>query len=157
TDGAPPRNASRRYIMQVVEASLRRLRTDRIDLYQLHFPDVAIPVEETLRALDDLIRQGKVCYVGCSNFAAWQIADARWTARQSTLHSFVSCQNPYNVLLFAQSHEWLQALEAYGMAVIPSYPLAGGLLTGKYQRGEPPPKQWRLGILEQVNRRFATE
>ena len=156
-EGAPDRNASRRYIMQAVEASLRRLRTDWIDLYQLHFPDPATPIEETLRALDDLIHQGKVRYIGCSNFAAWQIADAHWTSRQSGLHRFVSCQNPYNLLLFASAREWLQALEAYGMGLIPSYPLAGGLLTGKYRRGQPPPKEWRLGILDQVNRRFATE
>ena len=157
SEGARPRNASRRYIMQAVEASLRRLRTDRIDLYQLHFPDPDTPIEETLRALDDLIHQGKVCYIGCSNFSAWQIADARWTARHFNLHPFASCQNPYNLLLFVQAREWLQALDAYGMGLIMSYPLAGGLLTGKYRRGEPPPKEWRLGILDQVNRRFATE
>jgi aryl-alcohol dehydrogenase-like predicted oxidoreductase len=157
TEGARARNASWGYIMQAVEASLRRLRTDWIDLYQLHFPDPDTPIEETLRALDDLIQQGKVRYIGCSNFAAWQIADAHWTSRQSGLHAFVTCQNAYNVLLYARSREWVQALEAYGMGLIPSYPLAGGLLTGKYRRGEPPPKQWRLGSLEFVNRRFATE
>jgi aryl-alcohol dehydrogenase-like predicted oxidoreductase len=157
SEGAPERNASRRYIMQAVEASLRRLRTDWIDLYQLHFPDPATPIEETLRALDDLIHAGKVRYIGCSNFAAWQIAEAHSTSRQSGVHRFVTCQNPYNLLLYASSREWLQALDAYGMGLIPSYPLAGGLLTGKYRRGEPPPTEWRLGILEQVNRRFATE
>jgi aryl-alcohol dehydrogenase-like predicted oxidoreductase len=157
TADAPARNASRGYIMQAVEASLRRLRTDWIDLYQLHFPDPATPIEETLRALDELIGRGKVRHVGCSNFDATQIAEARSTSRQAGLHEFVSCQNAYNLLLFAQSREWVQALEAHGMALIPSYPLAGGLLTGKYRRDEPPPKQWRLGALEQVNRRFATE
>ena len=103
TADAPPRNASRHYIMLAVEASLRRLRTDWIDLYQLHFPDPETPIEETLRTLDDLVRQGKVRYVGCSNFAGWQIADARWTARQSGVHAFATCQNAYNLLLFAQS------------------------------------------------------
>jgi aryl-alcohol dehydrogenase-like predicted oxidoreductase len=154
---APPRNASRRYVMGAVEASLRRLRTDRIDLYQLHFPDPATPIEETLRALDDLVRHGKVHYIGCSNFAGWQIADADWTARSSNLHRFASCQNPYNILLFAQSREWLAAVDAYHMSLLPAYPLAGGLLTGKYRRGQPPPKEWRLGLSEQINRRFATE
>jgi aryl-alcohol dehydrogenase-like predicted oxidoreductase len=157
TDDAPARNASRRYIMQAVEASLRRLRTDWIDVYQLHFPDSATPIEETLRALDDLIRQGKVRYIGCSNFAAWQIADASWTSRQLRLHGFVLCQNAYNMLLFAQSCEWLKALEAYGIGLVPAYPLAGGLLTGKYRRGQAMPKEWRLGSVEHVNRRFATE
>jgi aryl-alcohol dehydrogenase-like predicted oxidoreductase len=157
THEAPARNASRRYIMQAVEASLGRLRTDWIDVYQLHFPDPATPTEETLRALDDLIHQGKVRYIGCSNFAAWQIADAHWISRQLDLHRFISCQNAYNMLLFSRSREWLQALEAYGMGLIPAYPLAGGLLTGKYRRGQAMPKEWRLGAVEHVNRRFATE
>jgi aryl-alcohol dehydrogenase-like predicted oxidoreductase len=156
-DNAPPRNASRRYLVQAVEASLRRLRTDWIDVYQLHFPDPATPIEETLRALDDQIHQGKVRYVGCSNFAAWQVADAHWVSRQSGLHRFVLCQNAYNMLLFSRSREWLQALDAYGMGLVPAYPLAGGLLTGKYRRGQSMPKEWRLGSVQQVNRRFATE
>jgi aryl-alcohol dehydrogenase-like predicted oxidoreductase len=154
---APARNASRSYIMQAVEASLRRLRTDSIDLYQLHFPDAATPIDETLRALDDLIRQGKVRQIGCSNFDAAQIVDANTASRRLGLHAFGTCQNAFNMLLFAQSRDWLDALQAYGMGLIPSYPLAGGLLTGKYRRGHPPPKEWRLGILDQVNRRFATE
>lgn len=157
TPDAPARNASRSYIMQSVEASLRRLRTDWIDLYQLHFPDPATPIDETLRALDDLIRQGKVREIGCSNFDATQIIEARSASRRLVLHSFATCQNAYNLLLFAQSRDWLDALQACGMRLIPSYPLAGGLLTGKYRRGQPPPKEWRLGILDQVNRRFATE
>ena len=157
TADAPARNASRRYIMQAVEASLRRLRTDWIDLYQLHFPDPATPIDETLRALDDLIRQGKVRDIGCSNFDAAQIIDAHSASRRLGLHSFATCQNAYNVLLFAQSRDWLAALQACEMRLIPAYPLAGGLLTGKYRRGQPPPKEWRLGILDQVNRRFATE
>ena len=157
TADARPRNASRGCIMQAVEASLRRLRTDWIDLYQLHFPDPDTPIEETLRALDDLVRQGKVRDIGCSNFDAAMIADADATARRAGLRPFASCQNAYNLLLFAPSREWRKALETHGMGLIPSYPIAGGLLTGKYRRGEPPPKQWRLGALEQVNRRFATE
>src|SRR5438046_1957253 len=103
---APPRNGSRRYVMQAVEASLRRLRTDRIDLYQLHFPDPETPIEETLRALDDLIHQGKVHYIGCSNFSGWQIADAHSTALSSNLYRFASCQDAFNILLFSQSREW---------------------------------------------------
>jgi aryl-alcohol dehydrogenase-like predicted oxidoreductase len=157
TPDALPRNASRGYIMQAVEASLRRLRTDWIDLYQLHFPDPATPIDETLHALDDLIRQGKVRQIGCSNFDGAQIVDARSTSRRLGSHAFETCQNAYNLLLFAQSRDWLDALQSHGMRLIPSYPLAGGLLTGKYRRGHSPPKEWRLGILDQVNRRFATE
>ena len=156
-DDVLSKGASRRYIMLAVEASLRRLRTDWIDLYQLHFPDPTTPIEETLRALDDLIHQGKVRYIGCSNFAAWQLADAHWTARRLGVHAFVSSQNAYNILLLGRSRELLQAIEAYGMGLVPAYPLSAGLLTGKYQRGQSIPKEWRLNYMEHMNKRFVTE
>ena len=138
------RGASRRHIYQQVEASLRRLETDYIDLFQVHFPDVKTPIEETLRALDDVVRAGKVRYIGCSNFAGWQVADAQWTARANHLSPFVSAQNEYNLLDRRTEHELVPAANAYGLGVLPYFPLASGFLTGKYRHGEPPPHGTRL-------------
>ena len=138
------RGASRGYVMSAVEASLKRLRTDWIDLYQLHRPDPATPIEETLRALDDLIRQGKVRYVGCSNLPAWQVVEAQWTARHHGLSAFISAQNEYSLLVRDAERELIPALEAYGLGLLPYYPLASGLLTGKYKRTLPPPQGARL-------------
>lgn len=129
---------SRRYVMRAVEASLRRLGTDWIDLYQLHAPDPRTPVEETLAALDDLVRAGKVRYVGHSNRAGWQIADAEHVARARGLTRFVSAQNHYNLLDRRAELEVLPAAQAYGLGVLPYFPLANGLLTGKYSRGTAP-------------------
>lgn len=129
---------SRRYVMRAVEASLRRLGTDWIDLYQLHAPDPCTPVEETLAALDDLVRAGKVRYVGHSNRAGWQIADAEHVARARGLTRFVSAQNHYNLLDRRAELEVLPAAQAYGLGVLPYFPLANGLLTGKYSRGTAP-------------------
>jgi len=126
--------ASRRYIMEAVEASLRRLQTDWIDLYQIHQPDPHTPIEETLRALDDLVRQGKVRYIGCSNFAAWQAVDAQWTARHLGLAPLVSCQDEYSLLVRKAEREAIPAMRAHGMSLLPYFPLASGLLTGKYRR-----------------------
>lgn len=131
------KGGSRRYVVAAVEASLARLRTDWIDLYQLHKPDPDTPIEETLRALDDLVRQGKVRYVGCSNLAAWAVADAAWTARHLGLTAFASAQDEYSLLARDAERELVPALRAYGMGLLPYYPLACGLLTGKYRRGEP--------------------
>ena len=125
--------------MRAVEGSLRRLRTDHIDLYQLHVPDDVTPIEETLSALTDLVREGKVRYIGCSNFAAWQIADADWTARAAGLERFVSVQNRYSLLDRAVEDEVVPACEAYGLGMLPYFPLEYGLLTGKYRRGEAAP------------------
>ena len=136
--------ASRRYIVRAVEASLRRLRTDWIDLYQLHQPDPLTPIEETLRALDDLVRQGKVRYVGNSNFAAWQVVDAQWTARDRNLSRFVSCQNQYSLLKRDIEDELAPAMQACGLGLLPYFPLAGGLLTGKYHPDAPPPAGTRF-------------
>ena len=132
------RGASRRWIMTAVDASLRRLRTDWIDLYQVHFPDPGTPIGETLRALDDLVRAGKVRYVGTSNFAAWQIVDAHWTARAERLARPVSVQHHYNLVQREVGADILPAAREHGLGVIPYYPLAAGFLTGKYRRGETP-------------------
>ena len=138
--------ASRSTIVAAVEGSLRRLRTDHIDLYQLHVPDDVTPIEETLSALTDLVRAGKVRYVGSSNFAAWQIADADWTARVAGLERFVSAQNGYSLLDRAVEDEVVPACEAFGLGLLPYFPLEYGLLTGKYQRGEAAPRGSRAAL-----------
>jgi aryl-alcohol dehydrogenase-like predicted oxidoreductase len=136
--------ASRHYVMQAVEASLKRLRTDWIDLYQLHRPDPQTPIEETLRALDDLIREGKVRCIGCSNLSAKQITDAQATARRHGLTAFVCAQDEYSLLVRDIERELIAAARAHGMGVLPYFPLASGLLTGKYRRGAPLPQGSRL-------------
>jgi aryl-alcohol dehydrogenase-like predicted oxidoreductase len=135
---------SRRYIRQAVERSLRRLRTDWIDLYQLHSPDPATPIDETRAALDDLVHEGKVRYVGSSNFAAWQVADADWTAQRTGTTRFVSAQNHYNLLARDADAELLPALDRFGIGLLPYFPLESGILTGKYRRGEELPPDSRL-------------
>ncbi len=141
-DDERKKGGSRRYIMRAVEDSLTRLKTDWIDLYQMHAPDPDTPIEETLRALDDLVTQGKVRYLGNSNFAGWQIADADWTAAGST--RFVSAQNQYSLLERKVEHEVLPACENFGLGFLPFFPLGSGLLSGKYRRGEKPPEGTRL-------------
>jgi aryl-alcohol dehydrogenase-like predicted oxidoreductase len=143
-DAGTLKGGSRRYIMSAVEASLRRLRTDWIDLYQFHRPDPLTPIEETLRALEDLIRQGKVRYIGCSNLAGWQVAEAHWTARHLGLNGFVSAQNHYSLLAREIDGELVPAIEACGLGLLPYFPLASGLLTGKYRRNAPLPEGARL-------------
>jgi aryl-alcohol dehydrogenase-like predicted oxidoreductase len=135
---------ARRYIVRAVEASLRRLGTDYLDLYQMHTPDRATPIEETLSTLDSLVRAGKVRYVGNSNFAGWQIADAAWTARTGQLTPFVSAQNDYSLLKRDVEAEVLPACERFGLGMLPFFPLASGLLTGKYRRGAAAPSGGRL-------------
>ena len=129
---------SRRYIVRAVEDSLRRLGTDWIDLYQFHTPDPATPIEETLRALDDLVRAGKVRYVGHSNRAGWQIAQAEYVARELGVERFVSAQNHYNLLDRRAELEVVPAAAEFGLGVLPYFPLANGLLTGKYSQGDAP-------------------
>jgi aryl-alcohol dehydrogenase-like predicted oxidoreductase len=131
--------AARSYVRRAVEASLRRLRTDRIDLYQLHFPDPITPIEETLSVLTDLVREGKVRYIGCSNVAGWQVADWDWTARTSGRERFVSVQYRYSLLDRSLEAEVVPAAERFGLGVLPYYPLEYGLLTGKYHRGQDAP------------------
>ena len=135
---------SRRYVLRACEASLRRLRTDWIDLYQLHRPDPSTPIEETLSALDDLVRAGKVRYVGSSNFAGWQVADAEWTSRTRGLTRFVSAQNEYSLLERGIEADLVPALDHFGIGLLPYFPLASGLRTGKYRRGEAPPPGSRI-------------
>jgi len=136
------KGGSRRWIMRAVEDSLTRLGTDYIDLYQFHQPDPDTPIDETLRALDDLVSQGKVRYIGNSNFTGWQIADADWTAAGGS--RFVSAQNLYSLLERKVEFEVLPACEHFGLGFLPFFPLASGLLSGKYRRGEAPPEGTRL-------------
>lgn len=136
------RGGSRKWIMRAVEDSLRRLGTDYIDLYQHHQPDPDTPVDETLRALDDLVTQGKVRYIGNSNYTGWQIADADWTAAGQS--RFVSAQNEFSLLKREVETEVLPACEHFGLGFLPYFPLGSGLLSGKYKRGAPPPEGTRL-------------
>jgi aryl-alcohol dehydrogenase-like predicted oxidoreductase len=131
---------SRRYIRRAVEASLRRLQTDHIDLYQLHAPDPVTPMAETLGALTDLVREGKVRYIGCSNFAGWQVADAAWTSETQGLEHFVSAQNRYSLLARGLEQEVIPACQRFGLGLLPFFPLEYGLLTGKYQRDADAPE-----------------
>jgi aryl-alcohol dehydrogenase-like predicted oxidoreductase len=142
-DPAGPRG-SRAYIRQAVEASLRRLETDRIDLYQYHQPDGVTPIEETLGALHELMDEGKVREIGCSNFSAARLAEADAAARANGLRPFASLQNEYNLLERGIEADVIAECERLGVAVIPYFPLASGLLTGKYRRGEEPPEGARL-------------
>jgi aryl-alcohol dehydrogenase-like predicted oxidoreductase len=137
---------SRRYVRRAVEGSLRRLQTDHIDLFQLHVPDDITPIEETLSALTDLVREGKVRYLGCSNFLGWQVADADWTARSAGLERFVSVQNRYSLLDRAIEDEVVPACETFGLGVLPYFPLEYGLLTGKYRRGQGAPTGSRADL-----------
>ncbi|SDR68691.1 Predicted oxidoreductase [Nocardioides scoriae] len=130
---------SRRYVRRAVEASLRRLRTDHLDLYQIHVPDEVTPVAETLAVLTELVQEGKVRYVGCSNFTGWQVADASWTAETRGLERFVSAQNRYSLLDRSLEREVVPVCERFGLGVLPFFPLEYGLLTGKYRRGEAAP------------------
>jgi aryl-alcohol dehydrogenase-like predicted oxidoreductase len=138
-DAGSLKGASRRYIMTAVEASLRRLQTDWIDLYQLHHPDPTVPIEETLRALDDLVRQGKVRHIGSSNFSGRQLIEADEAARRADLHRLVSAQNEYSILRRAAEQDAIPAMVACGVGLLPYFPLASGLLTGKYRREDIPP------------------
>jgi aryl-alcohol dehydrogenase-like predicted oxidoreductase len=131
--------ASRSYVRRAVEASLKRLRVDHIDLYQLHFPDPITPLEETLSVLTDLVREGKVRYLGCSNLAGWQIADAAWISRTHGFERFVSAQNSYSLLDRSLERGVVPAAQRFGLGVLPYFPLERGLLTGKYRRGQEAP------------------
>lgn len=150
------KGASRRYVMSAVEASLKRLNTDWIDLYQLHAPDPLTPIEETMRALDDLVTSGKVRYIGCSNTPAWRVVEAVWTARSLGLHPFISCEDEYSLLNRNIEAELIPAARAHGLGIVPFYPLASGLLTGKYKKGEPPPAGSRFAKPERFEKRFQT-
>jgi aryl-alcohol dehydrogenase-like predicted oxidoreductase len=137
---------SRRYVNLAIEGSLRRLKTDYLDLYYFHWPDPLTPIQETLSALDDLVHGGKVRYVGCSNVAAWQIADWDWTARTHRTQRFVAVQNPGNLLDRPIGGDVAAACQQFGIGLVPAFPLANGLLTGKYRRDEPAPPGTRVAI-----------
>ena len=149
-EGPMRAGASRRYIMRAVEDSLRRLDTDYVDLYQIHVPDSRTPQDETLRALDDLVRSGKVRYAGNSNYPGWRIADAAWTAREAHLSPMVSAENQYHLLDRRAEAEVIPAVQRFGMGFIPYAPLARGLLTGKYERGPTAPAGTRLATAPQA-------
>ena len=149
--------ASRRYIMSAVEASLARLNTDRIDLYYQHIADPRTPIEETLRALDDLVRQGKVRYIGCSTLSAWQVVEAQWTSTHFGLDRFIACQERYNLLERQLDQDLMPVLQSYNLGLIPFSPLANGLLTGKYRRDRPLPNGARLTTTPRTAERYLTE
>jgi aryl-alcohol dehydrogenase-like predicted oxidoreductase len=149
--------ASRRYIMSAVEASLRRLGTDHIDLYYQHIADPRTPIEETLRALDDLVHQGKILYIACSTLSAWQVVEAQWTSTHFDLTRYVCCQERYSLLERELDRELMPVIQSYGLGLIPFSPLANGLLTGKYRRDAPPPEGARLSTTRQAAERYLTE
>jgi aryl-alcohol dehydrogenase-like predicted oxidoreductase len=148
--------ASRRYIMDAVDASLKRLKTDYIDLYQQHDFDPLTPIEESLRALDDLVHQGKVRYIGNSNFPAWRIAEAEYVARAMNVSRFVSCQDEYSLVVRDIEKDLLPAAQEYKLGLLPFFPLASGLLTGKYKKGEAAPGDTRFGQTQRLRDRYVT-
>ncbi|MBI1260722.1 MAG: aldo/keto reductase [Rhizobiales bacterium] len=156
-EGDYMKGGSRRYIVQAVEASLRRLGTDYIDLYQLHYPDPDTPIEETLAALDDLVTSGKVRYIGSSNFLGWQLVEAWYKARDNNDTAFISAQNHYNLLDRSIENDIIPAAQKYGASILPYYPLARGLLTGKYKRGEATPGGARLTIFPHLAAKVLTD
>ena len=154
---ASERNASSAYVMTAVEASLRRLGTDYIDLYQVHFPDPATPIEETLTALDSLVRQGKVRAIGVANFEIWQLVDAVRMAKSSGLAVPVSLQHQFSLLVRDAEQELLPMAANFGMGFLPYYPLAGGFLSGKYRRNAALPEGSRLAMTKRLAERYVTE
>lgn len=153
-DGPNDEGLSRGHIMQAVEASLRRLGTDYIDLYQTHWYDENTPIDETLKALDDLVRQGKVRYLGCSNYPAWRLTEALWTSKQHHLARYDSLQPHYNLVHRAEFERGLaEVCRQYGVGVIPYSPLAGGFLTGKYRKGQVPDSARAKGVSRYFNDR----
>jgi aryl-alcohol dehydrogenase-like predicted oxidoreductase len=151
------KGASRAYVMLAVERSLKRLNTDWIDLYQVHAPDPLTPIEETLRALDDLVREGKVRYLGCSNFSARDVAEADDVATRTNLHRFICCQNEYSLLVRDIERELIPTLRSRGLGLLPYFPLASGMLTGKYMRHAPLPQGARLTKHKHLADRFMTD
>ncbi|MEO7110661.1 MAG: aldo/keto reductase [Polyangiaceae bacterium] len=151
-EGPNSSGASRYRIVRTVEESLKRLKTDRIDLYQIHMQDIDTPEEETLRALDDLVRAGKVLYLGASNYAAYRLTDSQWISKTEHLHRFVALQMQYSLVVRDLEREHVPLCEKFGVGILPWSPLAGGFLSGKYERNAPPPKGVRL---EKWKDRFA--
>lgn len=151
-DGPNRSGASRYRIVKCVEDSLRRLQTDRIDLYQIHMQDIAVAEEETLRALSDLVHQGKILYIGCSNYAAYRLQNSLWLSKTQHLEHFVSLQAQYSLVVRTLEREHVPLCRESGMGILPWSPLAGGFLTGKYRKGQEPPAGSRL---EKWKQRFA--
>jgi aryl-alcohol dehydrogenase-like predicted oxidoreductase len=151
------KGASRSYIIECVEDSLRRLKTDWIDLYQLHEVDPLTPIDETLRALDDLVRAGKVRYIGCSNLPAWQVVQAHYIARELGTERFVSAQDEYSAIIRDNEKDLIPALEACGMGFLPYFPLASGLLTDKYKRGADLPSDSRFATIDRMAARYLND
>jgi aryl-alcohol dehydrogenase-like predicted oxidoreductase len=163
-DAGKLKGASRRYIMSAVEGSLKRLQTDYLDLYQVHQVDPLTPIEETLRTLDDLVRSGKVRYIGLSNHPAWMVVEAQETARRLNLNAFVSCQDEYSLLIRDADRELMPMMSRYKLGLLPYFPLACGLLTGKYARNAMPQgarltetKRWQEKYLNDRNWRVTEE
>src|ERR1700723_3368139 len=151
-DGPNASGASRYRIVRTVEQSLRRLKTDRIDLYQIHMQDIDTPEEETLRALDDLVKGGKVLYLGASNYAAYRLVDSHWISKTEHLHRFVALQMQYSLMVRDLEREHVPVCKQFGLGVLPWSPLASGFLSGKYAKNQPPPPGVRL---EKWKERFA--
>ena len=148
---------SRSWMMRAVEGSLRRLQTDYIDLYQAHAPDYSTPLEETLRAMDDLVRQGKVRYVGCSNYQAWELTHAWGISRAAGLTPWISVQQRWNLLEGLDDPHHLPACRELGTGIIPYTPLASGVLTGKYRKGQEPPPGTRMADNPRMRSRLSDE
>jgi aryl-alcohol dehydrogenase-like predicted oxidoreductase len=143
--GEPRFCTSRRFIMEAIEGSLKRLKTDWVDIYMIHWPDPSTPMEETLRALDDIVTQGKARYIACSNHAGWQVVEAQWIAKELGLHKFIAAQNEYSLLVRDAEKHLTPALQSYGVGMLPYFPLASGMLSGKYRKDRPSPDNSRLG------------
>ena len=156
-DSGTKQGASAGYIVRAVEDSLARLKTDVIDLYQLHTPDPKTPMEETLTALDRLVKDGKVRYIGCSNLPAWQVVDSHWIAQTKSLSPFVSCQDEYSLVHRDPEKELLPMCAQFGMSLLPYFPLASGLLTGKYKRGEEAPEGTRFSSTQALADRYMND
>jgi aryl-alcohol dehydrogenase-like predicted oxidoreductase len=163
-DAGKLKGASRRYILSALEVSLKRLQTDYVDLYQVHQVDPVTPMEETLRALDDCVRQGKVRYIGLSNHPAWMVVEAQETARRCNLDRFVSCQDEYSLIIRDADRELIPMMSRHGLGLLPYFPLACGLLTGKYSRNAMPQgarltetKRWADKYLNERNWRVVDE
>ncbi|MEW5853202.1 MAG: aldo/keto reductase [Myxococcota bacterium] len=142
--GPHDQGLSRKHILQACEDSLRRLKTDYVDLYQVHMQDVTVPIEETLRALDDLVRQGKVRYLGCSNYTGYRLVESLWAAEKRNTHAYASVQLQWSLVVRDAEREVIPACRAFGLGTMVWSPLARGFLSGKYQRGQKPPPGTRL-------------
>jgi len=156
-EGPNDKGASRGHILREVEGSLTRLKTDYIDLYQMHWWSAETQIDETLRTLDNLVREGKVRYIGCSNYTAWQACEAIWTSHSLNLEPFVSIQPEWSMLNRDIEQELLPFAKTYKMGILPYFPLASGFLTGKYQRGTPVPEGTRFEKVPKLGERTLTD